>query len=125
MGHDVKYLGKLTPKVKLSDKEKELFEALKDDDSNYDRLDALEYNGNHFEVNNNEKIYPDQFFESIEKYISKLKEGGNDIKEGSYLVSCSEYGIDFEAIIFLYKNGEFKKKYLLEVIEEYKDYELA
>ena len=119
MGHDVRYLGKLTPKKPLNEIEINLFNELQDED-NYDRLYALEYRDNTFQVNNNyEKIYVDEFFEVVEKYIYKLKEGGNDLKEGSYLVSCSEYGMDDECAILLYKNGKFEEKSVLELIEEY------
>ncbi len=118
MGHNVRYIGKLTPKIKLNDKEKEQFQELKDND-NYDRLYALRYNGHYFQVSDDEKIYADDFFEVVERYISILKEGGNDIEDGSYLVSCSEYGIDDEAIILLYKDGEFRKKPVLDLVEKW------
>ena len=118
MGHDVTYLGKLTPKTKLNDKEKKLLQDLQDDD-NYDRLYALIYNGDNFQVSNDEKIYVNEFFEVVERYISKLKEGGNDIEDGGYLVSCSEYGINDEAIILLYKDGEFRKKPVLDLVDEW------
>ena len=115
MGHDVRYYGKLTPKIKLTDKEKEQLQELQDD-HNYDRLYALEYNGDNFQVSNDEKIYVDEFYDVVERYIAKLKEGGNDIEDGGYFVSCSEYGIDDEAIILLYKDGEFRKKPVYDLV---------
>ena len=119
MGHDVRYTGKLTPKNPLNEDEIMLFQTLQDDD-NYDRLYALEYEKYYFVVNDsNEKIYPRYFYNSIEKYIDKLKEGGNDLVEGSYLISCSEYGIDDEAIIFIYKNGSFLRSSLEDIVKEY------
>lgn len=119
MGHDVKYLSKLTPKLKLNEKEIEQFKELQDD-CVYNRLYALKYNGENFQVDDsNGKLYPDKTFDAIEKYVLKLKEGGNDIKDGGCLVSCSEYGIDDEAIVLLYKNGEFKRKTVLDLIKEW------
>jgi hypothetical protein len=62
---------------------------------------------------------PTYFYESIEKYIDVLKEGGNDLKEGSFLVSSSEYGIGDEAIILLYTNGAFIQKPITELVEDF------
>lgn len=125
MGHDVTYIGKLTPTKELTKEEILIFENLKDHDD-YDRLYALEYTGKCFKNNNScEKIYHDKFFNAIEMYISILKEGGNDIVDGSYLVSCSEYGINEESVMFLYKNGVFERKDLLEIIDEYKDFRIC
>ena len=120
MGHDVKYYGKLTPKNPLSDEEKALFEKLRDDDDNYNRLYALEYKNGFFMVNDsNEKLYVDRLYSSIEKYVAKLKDGGNDLIDGSYLVSCSEYGIDDEAIVLVYKNGAFIQKGVGDLVREF------
>lgn len=120
MGHDVKYYGKLTPKNPLSDEEKALFEELQDDDDNYNRLYALEYKNGFFMVNDsNEKLYVDRLYSSIAKYVAKLKDGGNDLIDGSYLVSCSEYGLDNDAIILLYKNGSFIKRRVMLLVEEF------
>ena len=116
MGHDVKYYGK-NP---LSDEEKALFEELQDDDDNYNRLYALEYKNGFFMVNDsNEKLYVDRLYSSIAKYVAKLKDGGNDLIDGSYLVSCSEYGLDNDAIILLYKNGSFIKRRVMLLVEEF------
>ena len=80
MGHDVKYAGKLTPVKPLSEDEIKLFKLFQDDSRNYDRLYALEYKNEGFMVDDsNEKIYPDNFFDSIKKYIEELKKGGNDL----------------------------------------------
>jgi len=120
MAHDVKYAGKLTPVKPLSEDEIKLFKLFQDDSKNYDRLYALEYKNEGFMVDNsNEKIYPDDFFDSIEKYVLELKKGGNDLKDGSYLISCSEYGFDGEAMVLSYKNGAFDIEYLQSAIERY------
>jgi hypothetical protein len=120
MGHNVSYLGKLTPKNSLNEGEQKLFELLRDDNENYDRLYALEYQDGSFTVDDsNEKIYPDNLFDSIEKYVNELKKGGNDIVEGGYLISCSEYGIDSEAMVLVYKNGSFERHYLTTIVKEY------
>ena len=121
MGHNVSYSGKLTPKNPLNEDEIKLFESLRDD-GKYDRLYALEYQKDKgiFTVDDsNEKIYPDSFFDSIEKYVNKLKEGGNDIIDGSHLISCSEYGIDDEAMVLVYKNGSFARHELTTIVKEY------
>jgi hypothetical protein len=120
MGHNVRYSGRLTPKNPLSDQEKAFFKELQDDDDNYDLLYALEYKNGFFKVNDeNEKIYVDRFYSCIEKYVAKLKEGGNDLIDGSYLLSCSEYGIDDEAIILLYKKGDFIQKGIVDLVEQF------
>ena len=120
MGHDVKYYGKLTPKNPLSDEEKALFKKLQDDNDNYNRLYALEYIKDFFIVNDsNEKLYANRLYSSIEKYVAKLKDGGNDLIDGSYLVSCSEYGIDDEAIVLVYKNGAFIQKGVGDLVREF------
>lgn len=119
MGHDVRYLGKLTPKNPLNNDEIALLKELQDH-RDFDYLYALEYRNDFFIVNDrNEKLYPDGVYEAIEKYVTKLKEGGNDLVDGSYLISCSEYGIDDEAIIFSYKNGRFTQKLIIDLVKEY------
>lgn len=119
MGHDVNYAGKLTVKNKLTSVELELFEYMKND-CRYDYFYALDYEDSAFEVNNShEKIYPDKFFKVIEEYVKRLKEGGNDIVEGSRLISCSEYGFDEESIIFSYQGGKFVYKKVEDLVEEY------
>ena len=120
MGHDVKYYGKLTPKNPLNEEEIKLFKELKGR-RDYDYLYALEYRNNGYFENDNscEKVYSDSFYSVIEKYVNKLKEGGNDLIDGSYLVSCSEYGIDDEAIVLVYKNGAFIQKGITDLVREF------
>jgi hypothetical protein len=119
MGHNVRYYGKLTVKNPLSDAEIALFKQLQNDDRNYDRLYALEYQDGYFQFRDCEKIYPTEFYEKIEKYIEALKEGGNDLVDGSFLVSSSEYGIDEEAILLLYTNGAFIQKPITGLVEDF------
>jgi hypothetical protein len=119
MGHNVRYYGKLTVKNPLSDAEIALLKKLRDYDRNYPDLYALEYKDGYFYYYGCEKILPTYFYQSIEKYIGGLKEGGNDLEEGSFLVSCSEYGIGDEAIILLYTNGAFIQKPITELVEDF------
>ncbi|MCE2687907.1 MAG: hypothetical protein LW595_05115 [Rickettsiales bacterium] len=119
MGHNVRYYGRLTVKNPLNDAEMALLKKLQNDDRNYDRLYALEYQDGYFQFRDCEKIYPTEFYEKIEKYIEALKEGGNDLVNGSFLVSSSEYGIDQEAILLLYADGAFIQKPITGLIEDF------
>jgi hypothetical protein len=130
MGHDVKYYGKLTAKQPLNSQELELFKLLKKTEDylyalNYELFvketehDTISITG-HFTFNKDcEKIYPEPFYNAIEKYVKILKEGGNDLVDGSHLVSSSEYGIDEEAVLLLYTNGYFIKKKITELVSNY------
>ena len=123
MGHDIRYYGKLTAKNPLNEKEISLFKGLQENQNIFDRLYALEYSDGYFRFDEeSEKIYPNEFYDSIEKYIKILKEDGNDLVDGSHLVSSSEYGIDEEAILLLYKDGAFTRKAVVDIIEEYKEF---
>lgn len=120
MGHDIRYYGKLTAKNPLNKEEIALFKGLQENQNIFDRLYALEYSDGYFRFDEeSEKIYPNEFYDSIEKYAKILKEGGNDLVDGSYLVSSSEYGIDEEAIVLIYKDGAFTRKAVVDIIEEY------
>jgi len=119
MGHNIRYYGKLTVKNHLTNAEIALFKELQNDDENYPRLYALKYKDGYFEFRYCEKVYPKRFYPAIEKYVKILKENGNDLKEGSHLVSSSEYGIDDEAVLLLYTNGYFIKKKITELVSNY------
>jgi hypothetical protein len=119
MGHNIRYYGKLTVKNPLTNVEIALFKELQNDNRNYNRLYALKYKDGYFEFEGGEKIYPDQFYPAIEKYVKILKEGGNDLTENSHLVSSSEYGIDDEAVLLLYTEGYFIKKKITELVSNY------
>ena len=120
MGHNIRYYGKLTVKNPLSDAEIALFKELQEDERNYKKLYSLQYKDGYFEYDQEcEKIYPDQFYPAIEKYVKILKEGGNDLTENSHLVSSSEYGIDDEAVLLLYTEGYFIKKKITELVSNY------
>ena len=130
MGHDIRYYGNLKAKNQLNKQEVELFKSLKKTE---DYLYALKYElfvketepdtisiTGHFTFDKDcEKIYPEPFYNAIEKYVKILKEGGNDLVDGSHLVSSSEYGIDEEAIVFVYKNGSFTQKKITDLVENY------
>ena len=119
MGHDVRYYGRLTPKNPLNEDEIKLFKEFQDH-REYDYLYALEYKNGLFTVNDrNEKLYSDSLYSVIEKYVGKLKEEGNDLIDGSYLVSCSEDGINDEAIVLLYRNGTFIQKAITDLVKEF------
>ena len=119
MGHDIRYYGKLTVKQPLNNQEIELFKSLREDDE-YRKFYALEYKEGHFTFNKDcEKIYPEPFYNAIEKYVKILKEGGNDLVDGSHLVSSSEYGIDEEAIVLVYRDGSFTQKKITDLVENY------
>lgn len=122
MGHHIRYYGKLTAKNPLNKEEIALFKGLQENENIFDKLYALEYSDGYFRFDEEfEKIYLDKFYDSIEKYAKILKEGGNDLVDGSYLVSSSEYGIDDEAILLIYKDGAFARKAVKNIIEEYKE----
>ena len=123
MGHDVSYIGSLKLKNPITQEQKNFLAACQDDDSGLNRrLYCLKLNEekNCFEFNKEcEKCYYDSFYPSIINFITELKKLGNDIIDKSYMISCSEYGLDYEAVILVYNNGNFIQKQLLELASEY------
>jgi len=58
-------------------------------------------------------------YKLIKELVIGLKKLGNDFTTDSYLVSCSEYGLNHEAVVLSYKTGEFVEKPVLDLIDEY------
>lgn len=121
MGHQVNYIGSLKLKESISKEQEEFFIQCTENYKEYDRLSALEFNKDktallYFDC---DKIYPDIFYNEIEKFITEFKKLGNDFTEGSYFISCSEYGLDSEAIIFYYSKNKFHREKLLKIAEDY------
>ena len=118
MGHNVNYIGFLAFEKPLTEEQRDLIIRYKDEKDYFyaltlDSIELLSYDtpcG---------KIYPDIFYNVIKEFAIELKALGNDFTKRSYLVSCSQYGLDDEAIILTYKNGFFEEKPLLELIKEY------
>ena len=118
MGHNVNYIGFLAFEKPLTDEQIDLIMTYHDTKDYFYALTANLKKQLYYD-NTCEKIYPDTFYNVIKEFAIELKALGNDFTRSSYLVSCSEYGLDAEAIILTYKNGFFEEKPLLKLIKEY------
>ena len=120
MGHDVRYEGKLIFTQPLTQEQEDFIETFRMENQQFADVEYIVLKIGLY-VNNDGimRLKRDSFYCTIKKFVIEFKKLGNDFTTDSYLVSCSEYGLDDEAVILSYKTGEFVEKPVLELINEY------
>jgi hypothetical protein len=127
MGHDVKYNGSLKLKQPLTEEQEARLKELQEDSDNYAKLYAVEYDfkfKNRLYINDEyEKLDPEIFFKSLEKYLTEAKVEVEETWDNCIL-SCSAYGInDEEALVFFKKDGKYHTKCIVDVVGKFiRDY---